>query len=319
MLIDISSPETAIVSTACDSCLPEFPRYDSSRSRYSIASGKARGAGFGWLNAYGNITRDTIEFSGVQVRNQPFVAAKYVDYLKQRHGWGENDHVHGAVGFAPSKADSVHNIPSFFMSMVEGQLLDQNIMSIQLREPCAFRFGSMNYDSFTGDLVRIPLTSHAGRMGLTRDWQAETHALFIGGKMDLKKPLSGYTAHFSTRSSFIFLPGSVVEGLMDLLQFEHLTWPPSVDCGLRNAMPDLTYNLAGQNFTLTSHDYTYEVPTTHSKSRCTSTISPFEAEQHYEVILGSFFLRAFYTVFDLDKNTVGCRSFPSFLLDTKGG
>ena len=250
------------------------------------------------------------------MRNQPFVAARYVDYLKQRHGWGENNHVHGAVGFAPSKADSVHNIPSRFMSMVEGELLDQNIMSLQLREPCEFRVGSINCDSFTGDLVRISLTNHAGRMGLTRDWQAEARTLFVGGKMDLKIPLSGYTAHFSTRSSFIFLPDSVVEGLMDLLQFEHLTWPPSVDCGLRNAMPDLTFNLAGENFTLTPHDYTYEMPTTHSKSRCTSTILPFEAERHDEIILGSFFLRAFYTVFDLDTDTVGCKSFPSLELDT---
>ena len=255
------------------------------------------------------MTRDTFDFDGFQIKNQPFLEATVVESVGL--SWDDMSVIHGIAGLTPSRAGSVLLNPSPFMSMVKDKLLDRNLFSMRLREPRELLFGAVNPELFTGDIVQIPSTNKTGRYALTGRWQAEAEYLTLGSEPGIRISLAGYTASFSTGSAFMLLPDRLVVGIWRDLQFEEIMYlPPSVPCEQRGVMPDLTFNLAGQNFTLTPYDYTFEWPIKQSTTRCVSAIMPFGIEQYDEIVLGSAFLRAFYSVFDLDTFTLGCRSAP---------
>lgn len=307
VLIDISSPETFVSSAECSACASGDVRYNSSRSCSSKVDGTALEVDYGYIFASGNMTIDTFDFGGVQVKDQPFMEATTVEPIGL--SWDDLTIIHGIAGLMPSSAGSILNNSSPFMSMVKEHILDRNLFSLRLREPRELIFGAIDPELFTGDLVQIPLTNKTGRYALTGAWQAEAHYLTLGDEPGIRMSLAGYTASFSTRSAFLFLPDRMVVDIWQVLQFEEIMFlPPSVACEQRGIMPDFTFNLAGQNFTLTPYDYTFEWPIEQAKTLCVSAIFPFGVEQYDEIVLGSAFLRAFYSVFDLDSNTLGCKS-----------
>lgn len=307
VLIDISSPETFVTSVECRACAPGDVRYKSSRSCSSKVDGTALEVDYGYIFASGNMTIDTFDFGGFQVKDQPFLEATTVEPIGL--SWDDLTIIHGIAGLTPSSAGSILDNPSPFLSMVKEQILDRNLFSLRLREPRELLLGAVEPELFAGDLVQIPLTNNTGRYALTGTWQAEAQYLTLGDEPGIRMSLAGYTASFSTRSAFLFLPDRLVVDIWEVLQFEEIMFlPPSVACKQRAIMPDLTFNLARKSFTLTPYDYTFEWPIEQAETRCVSAIFPFGVEQYDVIVLGSAFLRAFYSVFDLDTNTLGCKS-----------
>ena len=173
-------------------------------------------------------------------------------------------------------------------------------------------FGAVNHERFNSELVQIPLTNKTGRYALTGTWQAEAGNLTLGSEPGIRMSLAGYTASFSTRSAFMFLPDQLVMRILQDLQFEEMMFlPPSVACEQLRIMPNITFNLAGKNFTLTPYDYTLQWPIEPGRTRCVTAILPFGVEQYNEIVLGSAFQQAFYSVFDLDTNTLARKLIPS--------
>lgn len=72
-------------------------------------------------------------------------------------------------------------------------------------------------------------------------------------------------------------------------------------------MPDVGIVLDGHEFVLSPFDYTYEWPVKGGGVRCVAAFEGHEARDAKEVVLGTSFLRGFYSVFDLDAQTVGCK------------
>lgn len=295
-----------MTSVDCKVCAPGDVKYESSKSTSFKSNSTALEVDYGYILASGNITLDTFNFGGYQAKNQAFLEATVVEPFGV--SWDDMRAIHGIVGLTPSSAGSVLNNPSPFMTLISEEVLDRNLFSMRLREPRVLTFGALDSELFTGELVQIPLSNKTGRYALTGRWQAEAHYLKIGSDPGIRMSLAGYTASFSTGSAFILLPDRLVFDMWQDLQFEETMYlPPSVSCEKRAYMPDLTLNLAGKNFILTSYDYTFEWPVKQSISRCVSAIMPFGVEQYDEIVLGSAFLRAFYSVFDSDTNTLGCK------------
>ena len=251
------------------------------------------------------MTLDSFDFAGLQITHQQFLEAISVQPIGL--SWKDVTIIHGILGLTPSSSGSSLGNPSPFESMVRQKVLDRGIFSMRLREPRELLFGAVDDTAFRGDLVEIPLTSRTGRYALTGRWQAAASYMTLGSDPGIRLSLAGYTASFSTRSAFMFLPDDLVFEIWRVLEFEDIMFlPPSVECDRRGSLPELTFNLAGRNFTLAPNDYTFEFPIDSAYTRCVSAIMPFGVEQYEEVVLGSAFLRAFYSVFDLEKKVVAC-------------
>jgi saccharopepsin len=94
--------------------------------------------------------------------------------------------------------------------------------------------------------------------------------------------------------------------------------PMSVACEDRKNLPDISIYLSGENFTLSPWDYTLEWPVRdHNGRRCASAFQPLDAKDS-EIVLGSAFLKAFYSVFDLDNGSISCKFHRAIYKRTNG-
>ena len=76
----------------------------------------------------------------------------------------------------------------------------------------------------------------------------------------------------------------------------------TVDCSVRDSLPDISFKLAGYDFAIGPYDYILEV-----QGSCISTFMgmDFPAPVGPLAILGDAFLRKWYSIYDLGKGTVG--------------
>lgn len=77
------------------------------------------------------------------------------------------------------------------------------------------------------------------------------------------------------------------------------------DCSNRDSLPDITFQIAGDDYTLTSSDYVVEVSAL-GQTECLMGImgSKFPAGFNY-IIVGDVFMRVYYSHFDKNNNRVG--------------
>ena len=306
MLVDIAAPETFITSFECSYCYWRVPKYDSYLSSTSKTNSSRAWLHNGYLFFYGTVAQDTFTIGGVHILNQPFIQAVFVDGPTQ--SYQDLVAIPGIMGLTPSSAGSVTGNPSIFESLVMEKALNRNLFSLHLQEPSELVLGGVSPDIDTKKLVRIPLTNHTGPLALTGRWQAEVEYLSLGNAPGTRMLSSGYTAAFGTRSVFIGLPRPIVDYFHRQLKFErYLNLSESVACGQLASMPDLTFNLGGENFTLAPDEYTYRWSMPNNETRCMSAIQGFGGADSKEILLGTAFLRPFYSVFDLDTKTVGCK------------
>jgi saccharopepsin len=311
VLVDLASPDTFVTSSKCIDCCAGDTRYDPDLSSTSEPTTLSTTLDYGWLLASGNVTNDTFHLGGLKVKSQPFISANFV----QPRGVSFDNLclIHGFLGLTPSSAGSSLHSPSPLMSMAFQSLLDANVFTLRLQEPRSLTFGSIDSTLHTGPISYIPLTNRTSPFSLTGRWQASTEYLTLGSDPGIRFDLSGRTASFGTSTAFMLLPDEYVKTIWDTLGFEDLLFlPPSVPCEKRDILPPLTFNLSGKNFTLSPHDWTMEWVVRGGMRRCVSAMMPMGRPpwESGEIFLGSAFMRAFYSVFDLDRQEIGCEYHP---------
>ncbi|KAL1964978.1 hypothetical protein VTN77DRAFT_6178 [Rasamsonia byssochlamydoides] len=214
------------------------------------------------------------------------------------------------LGLAPSNEASFAKIPNPFQQMMSQGLLEANVISLSLGGTAAdtsipgeIMYGGINHALMDGELVRLPVTDTrdanlhdpfaVGPPVLNGTWQVEAHSIAWGDAEDESVSLDGFTAILSTRQPF---PGT---GSVR-----------TVDCQKRDSLPTLTFNLAGHDFTLSPYEYTVEVSMGYLGLMCIVSTAPLDRwslppDEPDFIVLGSSFLRGYYTVLDFDQKEVG--------------
>ena len=81
----------------------------------------------------------------------------------------------------------------------------------------------------------------------------------------------------------------------------HVNGQYNIECEARKHLPDVTFTLAGHNFSIGPEDYVFEIGG--------SCMSAFFGRDHLAshrrlAVLGTVFLRKWYSVFDLGTKTI---------------
>ncbi|KAK3386405.1 aspartic peptidase domain-containing protein [Podospora didyma] len=326
--LDISSHDSWIEPTDInprDKLCKEAAAFDTAASTSFVATNTFARFHFDWMWGKGNLSYDTVGFGGgVAAADQAFAVPEYVS----GDGFGFNTcPMAGIIGLAPfsSRRESDDfGEPSSVVSMVRQGVLERNLFAMRLRDPGAeLSFGRVNNDLFQGGgwLAEVPLTRNvSGKWD--GGWQTTASFLSIEVSSDdddddddnkkeksFQADLGGVPATFTTRDRGIHVPEALYHRIYAAAGFQHGGWfPPTVDCTNRFAMPNITFTLEGdQNLTLTAFDYTepWQLDGPDYPPSCTCmfyTSSGFHWSK--EIILGSSFLRKYYTVFDLDTDTI---------------
>ena len=192
--------------------------------------------------------------------------------------------------------------------IVSHGLLDENIFGLRLPSDDntggELTLGGTNKDSYIDKLVTIPTTTETDPW-LRGKWTVEARSAWLGDGGTVNRSLSGYSAFFASGYPFIDLPRSLAVDVLKLIDAKPgNSLVLTVPCSRRDTLPDLTLQLNNANITLTAFDYTIK-----DGGECAVMIDghqEHEGEKPY-LRLGSSFLKGLYSVFDIDRKTVGCK------------
>lgn len=194
---------------------------------------------------------------------------------------------------------SVNKMVPPFYNMVNQGLLDEPVFSFYLSDTTngdgdesVATFGGADKSHYTGDITYIPLRRKAY-------WEVDLDSITFG--KDTAPMEMG--AILDTGTSLIALPSDIAELLNSQIGAKKgYNGQYTIECDKRSSLPDMTWNLAGYNFSITPFDYILEV-----QGSCISSFMGLDipAPAGPLVILGDAFLRKWYSIYDLGKDRVG--------------
>ncbi|XP_048878236.1 pepsin A-like [Brienomyrus brachyistius] len=275
-------PSTYCSSQACTTHTKFNPEqsstYESTNQTLSIEYGTGSMTGF--------LGYDTIEVGGITITNQIFglseTEADFMSYMT----------ADGILGLAYPDCAASDATP-VFDNMITQQLLSQNLFSIYLssnsEEGSVVIFGGIDSSYYTGSISWIPVSSEYY-------WQVNMTSVTSNG--EAVACADGCQAIVDTGTSSIVGPSSDIQNLLSFLgASEDQNGDAFVNCTSVESMPDLTFILNGQSFTIPPSAYVSE------SDGCTLGIEDGGSSQLW--ILGDVFIREFYTIFDRENNQVG--------------
>ncbi|EWC45133.1 vacuolar protease A [Drechslerella stenobrocha 248] len=265
-------------------------KYDSSESSSYKANGTEFSIQYGSGSLSGFVSQDTLGIAGLTVKGQDFAEATQEPGLA--FAFGKFD---GILGLGYDTISVNRMVPPFYQ-MVNQKLLDEPVFAFYLGDTETSSeaiFGGVDESHYEGDITWIPLRRKAY-------WEVEFSALSFGSETaDFEET----GAILDTGTSLLTLPSNIAEMLNAQIGAKK-SWNGqyTVDCDKVAGLPDMTFHLAGHNFTITSTDYTLNVQGT-----CISAITALDmpAKIGPLAILGDAFLRKHYSIYDLGKNRVG--------------
>ncbi|KAF7115816.1 hypothetical protein CNMCM5793_003456 [Aspergillus hiratsukae] len=268
-------------------------KYDSSASSTYKKNGSEFSIKYGSGELSGFVSQDTLQIGDLKVEKQDFAEATNEPGLA--FAFGRFDGILG-LGY---DTISVNRIVPPFYNMLNQGLLDEPVFAFYLGDTnkegdnSEASFGGVDKDHYTGELTKIPLRRKAY-------WEVDFDAIALG---DNVAELENTGIILDTGTSLIALPST----LADLLNKEigakkGFTGQYSIECDTRDSLPDLTFTLAGHNFTIGPYDYTLEV-----QGSCISSFMGMDFPEPVGplAILGDAFLRKWYSVYDLGNSAVG--------------
>ena len=325
-------------------CEPDFSNLCGGHSRYNSSASSSyhchcgkpypqvRYPAHGATILNGELSTDALNIAGLEIHHQTFLEATDIHSIT----WDWYAGYDGALGLAPfSVAESRRDVPSSPLNMMVSQeLLEKNVFSLKfpsgplspplsdVRTSGELMFGDTNPALYTGQFSTMPLTNRSEHM-----WAVDAQSISFGDDERFRLDLNNTIASFSA-SSFIALPGRLAWNLTEAIGAKPhgiFYWIP---CETRENLPDLTFVLGGHSFSITAFEYTMEFSIQEEEeeeeeNKCMTTFLQIETlldwilfdpvENRPSVILGSPFLGAFYSVFNLDKREVGRKQHPILL------
>ncbi|CAD6577011.1 MAG: Vacuolar protease A [Alectoria sarmentosa] len=295
VVLDTGSSNLWVPSTECGSIACYLhTKYDSSASSTYKKNGSDFEIRYGSGSLSGFISRDTVQIGDIKIKSQDFAEATQEPGLA--FAFGRFDGIMG-LGY---DTISVNKIVPPFYNMIDQGLLDEPVVSFYLSntnngegDESEAMFGGVNKDHYTGKMTKIPLRRKAY-------WEVDLDAITFG---DATAELDNTGIILDTGTSLIALPSTLAELLnKEIGAKKGYNGQYTVECSKRDELPDMSFTLTGQNFTIGPYDYILEV-----QGSCISSFFGMDFPEPVGplAILGDAFLRKWYSVYDLGTNSVG--------------
>lgn len=295
VILDTGSSNLWVPSKDCSSlaCFLHS-KYDHDESSSYKANGEEFSIRYGSGEMQGYVSTDTLRIGDLEIEHQDFAEATSEPGLA--FAFGKFD---GILGLAYDTISVNKIVPPIYNAIKQG-LLSANQFAFYLGDNSkddsdggVATFGGYDESLFKGKLTWLPVRRKAY-------WEVPFEGIGFGDEM---AELTSTGAAIDTGTSLITLPSSLAE-IINAKMGATKSWSGQyqVECDVRDSLPDMTFNLAGYNFTLSPYDYILEV-----SGSCISTITPMDFPKPIGdlSIIGDAFLRKYYSVYDLKKDAVG--------------
>ncbi|KAG5950511.1 saccharopepsin [Claviceps sorghi] len=291
VVLDTGSSNLWVPSQSCNSiaCFLHST-YDSSSSSTHQKNGSAFEIQYGSGSLSGFVSNDVMRIGDLKIKEQDFAEATEEPGLA--FAFGRFDGILG-LGY---DTISVNQIVPPVYNMIDQGLLDDPVFAFYLGssdEGSEATFGGIDKSHYTGKIEYIPLRRKAY-------WEVDINSIAFGDEV---AELDNTGAILDTGTSLNVLPSSLAELLnKEIGAKKGWNGQYTVDCSKAKTLPDITFNLAGSNYSLPASDYILELQGT-----CVSTFQGMDIPEPAGplVILGDAFLRRYYSVYDLGRDAVG--------------
>ncbi|XP_040909381.1 pepsin A-like [Toxotes jaculatrix] len=288
VIFDTGSSNLWVPSVYCSSQACEnHRRFNPQQSSTFSSNNQALSIQYGTGSMTGFLASDVVEVGGISVSNQVFgLSQSEAPFMAQMQA-------DGILGLAFQSIASDDVVPVFY-NMVNQGLVSQAMFSVYLsddgQQGSEVVFGGVDSSHYTGQITWIPLTSASY-------WQIKMDSVTING--EIVACSGGCQAIIDTGTSLIVGPNSDISNINAWVgastnQYGEAT----VNCQNIQSMPDVTFTLNGNAFTVPASAYVSE-----TNYGCNTGFGQGGSSQLW--ILGDVFIREYYAVFDAHALYVG--------------
>ncbi|XP_076133778.1 pepsin A-like [Alosa pseudoharengus] len=287
VIFDTGSSNLWVPSVYCSSAAcSNHQQFNPQSSSTYQATQQSLQIAYGTGSMTGVLGYDTLEVGGITVSNQIFGLSE------TEAAFLENMVADGILGLAFPAIAASGATPVFDNMMSQG-LVSQALFSVYLsgdsESGSEVLFGETDSSYYTGSLTWVPLTSETY-------WQIQMDSVTING--NAVACTGGCQAIVDTGTSLIVGPSSDISNMNAGVGATTDSYgDANVSCDNIQSMPEVTFNINGQAFTIPASAYVSQ-----EYSSCTTGFGDGGTDQLW--ILGDVFIRQFYTIFDRQNNMV---------------
>jgi saccharopepsin len=298
VVFDTGSSNLWVPSVKCTSFACYLhKRFDGQQSRSYEPVDKKFAIRYGTGAVEGVVSKDVLSIGGMRVEGQEF--GETVKEPGLTFALGRFD---GILGLGFDTIAVSHVTPPFY-NMVSQGLVDKALFSFWIGrakdgspEGGELLLGDINQDHYEGELKYAPVI----RKGY---WEVRLGAFSIGDHQ-LELPGDGWArAAIDTGTSLIAVPSEISDAINAKIGAKKgFRGVHTVDCARLADLPPITFTFGKHDFELHAKDYILQ-----AQGTCISAFMGIDvpAPAGPIWIIGDAFLRAYYTVYDLEKERVG--------------
>ncbi|XP_049419610.1 pepsin A-like [Epinephelus fuscoguttatus] len=286
VVFDTGSSNLWVPSIYCSSpACNNHDKFNPSLSSTYRQNGASLRIQYGTGSMIGFLGYDTVTVGGFAVQNQIFglstSEAPFMQYMR----------ADGILGLAYPRLSASGATPVFDNMMKQG-LVSQDLFSVYLssnsNSGSVVTFGGIDPNHYSGSITWIPLSSELY-------WQITVDSVTVNGQVVACN--GGCQAIVDTGTSLIVGPQSSISNINQVVGAYSQNGNDMVSCNNIGQMPDVTFHIQGQEFTLPSSAYIRQ-----SYYGCHSGFGNGGSSLW---ILGDVFIRQYYSIFDRGQNRVG--------------
>ncbi|KAK7878522.1 hypothetical protein WMY93_030358 [Mugilogobius chulae] len=293
VIFDTGSSNLWVPSTYCTSseaCL-NHNRFNPSQSSSFVWGGQSLSIDYGTGSMTGYLGSDSVETvlkgGGITVKNQVFgLSASEADFMAEMTA-------DGILGLAFQSISSDNVVPVFY-NMISQSLVAEPVFSVYLsgndQQGSEVLFGGIDSSYYTGSITWIPLSSASY-------YQINMDSVTINGQTVACS--GGCQAIIDTGTSLIVGPTTDINNMNSWVGATLNQYGEGVvNCQNLASMPDVTFTLNGNAFTVPASAYVSQ-----SSSGCTTGFGQGGSQALW--ILGDVFIREYYAIFDTQAQYIG--------------
>jgi saccharopepsin len=238
----------------------------------------------------GFVSNDVLSIGDIVIESQDFAEVTKQPGLL----FGQFD---GILGLGYDTISVNHIVPPLY-NMMKEKLIDEPIFTFRLGssedDVGEVSFGGIDKTAYKGEIKYVPVRRQAL-------WEVELESIKFG---DEELELKNTGAAIDTASSLIVMPVDIAEMLNTLIgATRSRSGQYTIDCSQVPGLPELSFYFGGTPYPLQGKDYVLEV-----EGECTSVFIGINLDGLADGVLwliGTAFLRRYFTVYDLGRNAIG--------------
>ena len=311
--LDTMADDLFVPSAKCSQpCYPPTKRkYDSSKSSTYLEHGGSASSKWAGMSFSGPLSYDTIHLGDNNVTT--FLFEEWTSASCYSIGC-MNSGYDGVIGLAPPWSVKYETRPNILSTLLSQKTLDAPIFSLKLptglHEEGEILFGGMNSTLNSSTLINLPLVN-VTQSHFSNRWTVRASNISFASPRPLEftLPTHGF-AVLDSGDPYLIIPGALARNLTAAIGAKPgPAWFHNIPCERRQELPLLTFTLNGYEFSISAFEYTLEIDPPHVGKMCITTFmeaDEFLFPKDWEgIVLGSPFLRGFYSVWDFEKGSVG--------------